>query len=56
MGYDEGGPAHRGGAAPPAPRRRLDEVEKATPVHILLQVLDDGRRPTARAAPWTSAT
>ena len=44
IGYDEGRPAHRAGAAQPYSVVLLDEIEKAHPdiYHVLLQVMDDG--------------
>jgi ATP-dependent Clp protease ATP-binding subunit ClpB len=57
-GLRGGRPAHRGGAPPPVRGVLFDEIEKAHPdvFNVLLQVLDDGRSPTARAARSTSRT
>ncbi len=57
VGYEEGGALTKRCGAP----YRVvlfDEIEKAHPdvFNVLLQVLEDGRLPTARAAPSISAT
>ena len=58
VGYDEGGQLTEAVRRRPYSVVLLDEVEKAHPevFDILLQVLDDGRPPTDRAGPSTSAT
>jgi ATP-dependent Clp protease ATP-binding subunit ClpC len=58
VGYDEGGYLTEAVRRKPYSVLLLDEVEKAHPdvFNVLLQVLDDGRSPTARAARWTSRT
>jgi ATP-dependent Clp protease ATP-binding subunit ClpA len=58
VGYDEGGQLTEAVRRRPYAIILLDEVEKAHPdvFNVLLQVLDEGVSPTARVAPWTSAT
>ncbi len=58
VGYDEGGQLTEAVRRQPYSVVLFDEVEKAHPdvFNVLLQVLDDGRITTVRAARWTSRT
>ena len=58
VGYDEGGQLTEKVRRKPYAVLLFDEIEKAHPdvFNLLLQILEDGCSPTARAAGWISAT